>query len=118
MTGMVDPSVDVVWASVAITIDRTGEHDERPKNDAEWVNVQNHAMIVAEAANLLMVAPRARDNGDWMTLSRTLREAAAKAYEAALKHDADALLSIGGEIYDACAGCHKKYVPPGQGEAF
>ena len=113
MSGMVDPSADIVWQSVAITADRSGEQHKRPANDEEWLVVQNHAMIVAESANLLMMAPRARDDGDWMVMSRRMRDAAVKAYEAAGKRDADALLTVGGEIYDACAACHKKYLPPG-----
>lgn len=113
MSGMVDPSADVVWQSVAITLDRDGEHHKRPSNDEEWLAVQNHAMIVAESANLLMIAPRARDAGEWMTTARQLREAAAKAYQAALNRDAEAILRVGGEIYDACVACHKKYLPPG-----
>ncbi|MCC6987884.1 MAG: hypothetical protein IT181_02730 [Acidobacteria bacterium] len=113
MSGMVDPSADVVWQSVAITMDRSGEHHKRPSTDEEWVVVQNHAMIVAESANLLMIAPRARDAGAWMTASQTLRNVATKAYDAALKKDADALLTVGGELYDACVACHKTYLPPG-----
>lgn len=113
MSGMVDPSADVIWQSVAITMDRAGEHHQRPTTDDEWLVVQNHAMIVAESANLLMIAPRARDTGEWVAASRTLRAVAAKAYEAALKKDADAILTIGGELYDACVACHKKYLPPG-----
>jgi hypothetical protein len=113
MSGMVDPSADVVWQSVAITLDRDGEHHKRPSNDEEWLAVQNHAMIVAESANLLMIAPRARDTGEWMTTARQLREAAARAYQAALNRDAEAILRVGGEIYDACVACHEKYLPPG-----
>lgn len=112
MSGMVDPSADAVWQAVAITIDRTGEHHTRPTTAAEWLAVQNHAMTVAESANLLMIAPRARDAGDWIARSRALREAGARAYEAALKQDPEALLTVGGEIYDACAACHTQYLPP------
>jgi hypothetical protein len=114
MSGMVDPSADIVWQSVAVTIDRAGEHHTRPATNDEWLVVQNHAMIVAESANLLMIAPRAKDDGEWMRMSRAMREAAGKAYEASLKQDPEALLTIGGEIYDACAACHKKYLPPGE----
>lgn len=114
MSGMVDPSADVVWQSVAVTMDRTGEHHTHPTTDEDWIEVQNHAMIVAESANLLMVAPRARDTGDWMAAARMLRDVGTKAYDAALKKDANAILTLGGELYDACVACHKKYLPPGE----
>jgi hypothetical protein len=113
MAGMIDPSADVVWQSVAITIDREGEHHKRPASDEEWLTVQNHAMIVAESANLLMVAPRAKDAADWQRLSIALRDVAGRAYKLALEKDADGLLTIGGELYDACVACHKQYLPPG-----
>jgi hypothetical protein len=114
MSGLIDPSADIVWQSVSITIDRDGEHHKRPTTNEDWLTVQNHAMIVAEAANLLMIAPRAKDDGEWMQLSKRLRDVSSNAYEIALKQDADALLMVGGEIYDACAACHRKYLPPGE----
>ena len=113
MSGVVDPSADGVWASVAIDITAAGEAHKKPTTDEEWAVVRNHALMLAESGNLLMMAPRARDNGDWMAFSLKLTDAAAEALDATIKKDADKLLLVGGLIYDACASCHKKYVPGG-----
>src|SRR6476620_6433699 len=53
MQSMVDPSADVVWNSVATIVTQQGTDERRPKTDEEWNTVRHHAMIVAEATNLL-----------------------------------------------------------------
>src|SRR5438477_7343840 len=82
MAAVVDPAADVVWESVSITIDKTGEHDKSPKTDAEWTAVRNSAVTLAESGNLLMISPRAKDDDQWMKLSRALIETSFKALQA------------------------------------
>ncbi len=112
MGSIVDPSADHIWASVAINITSAGEEHKQPRTDEEWTSVRNHAITLAESGNLLMIAPRAREDDRWMKLSRELLDASSQALAAADKKDPAALLDVGGRIYDACATCHHTFMPP------
>src|SRR5687768_557075 len=57
MNSVIDPSVDVVWNSVKTVIDN-GMTDHAPAADEEWAEVRRHALIVSEAANLLLMPDR------------------------------------------------------------
>jgi hypothetical protein len=111
MQAVVDPSADVVWESVATIFTKDHVEERRPHTNQEWANVRSHAMILTESGNLLMMAPRARDGGDWMKMAQALVDKAAIALRAADAKDADGLLNVGGEIDETCENCHKKYWP-------
>lgn len=110
MNTVIDPSADVIWNSVASIITIAGIEERRPRTDEEWAAVRNAAMMVAESGNLLMMAPRARDAGEWMRGAQALIETGQAAVQAAEKKDADQVFTIGGEIYGACTNCHVKYI--------
>ena len=95
---MIDPASDVVFKGV-----------ETPVDDAAWAAVRNSAVILAESGNLLMIAGRAKDTGDWMNHSRALAEYGAAPLRAAEKKDPDALLAAGDKIVAVCMDCHEKY---------
>ena len=69
MDGVVDPSADVLWDSVAYIATTEGVEDRQPRTDEEWKSVRNGAITLIEAANLLSmpgrrVADEARVPGD------------------------------------------------------
>jgi hypothetical protein len=107
MEAIVIPSSQAVFDAVVYS---NGELVQAPRNDEDWSALRIHALGVAEAGNLLMMPPRARD-GDWTTLARALNERAIAAADAARTKDVDALLAAGGELYNVCAACHEKYIP-------
>jgi len=111
MQGVVDPSADGVWQSVAIIFTKDHVEERRPRTEQEWGEVRGHAMTLAEAGNLLMIAPRAKDGGDWMKFAQELVDAASAALRATEAKDADRLLDVGGPIDEVCERCHKKYWP-------
>ena len=111
MQGIVDPASDVVWESVATIFTKDGVEERRPRTKAQWENVRNHAMMLAEAGNLLMMPPRAKDGGQWMQRAQELVDTATVALRAAEAQNVDQLLQIGGVIDEACENCHKKYWP-------
>jgi len=84
---------------------------EAPKDDKEWEAVQNAALALAEAGNLLMIPGRAKDNAEWMKRAEALIDVSVKAKKAADEKDADSVVKIGYEIFDVCAGCHDQYMP-------
>jgi len=101
MKAMVISSSDVIFAVP----------NQAPKNDKEWAAVQNSALILAESGNLLMMAGRSKDNGEWMKDAKAMVDAGAAAFKAANSKDADKLGEIGGDILDTCEACHNKYKP-------
>jgi hypothetical protein len=109
MATVVDPAADVYWEAVGTIIDDKGITELAPQTPEEWDAVRNAAVIVAEAGNLLMMASRAKDGGEWMTESRALVDVGRKAIRAAESHDRAAVFDAGGEVYEVCTSCHVKY---------
>ena len=58
MHSIIDPAADVVWLSVWTLVDGEGVHEIRPQTDEEWAGVRRGAIILLEAANLLMMPGR------------------------------------------------------------
>lgn len=107
MDAIVIPSSQRVFDAVVYV---NGQLERSPKSDDDWFRVQMNALAVAEAGNLLMLPPRAKDDGDWLTFSRALTDSAYRAAQAAEAKDLDAVLRTGGELYNACTQCHEKYL--------
>ena len=108
MDAIVIPSSQAIFDAVVYS---NGELVASPQTDDDWFNLRIHALGVAEAGNLLMMSPRAKDGGDWMKMSADLNDRAMVVAAAAEKKDLDALLKGGSEMYNACTACHEKYVP-------
>ena len=111
MESFIEPSADVIWASVGTIVTAAGEEHIRPKTEEEWTTVRNAAVAVSEAGNLLMMEPRARDADEWMRLSKAMVDTGAEAIKAAEAKDPDAMFEAGAQIYSVCSNCHAKYDP-------
>jgi hypothetical protein len=83
----------------------------------KWEAVENSALAITEAANLLTVPGRKCSNGravpvtnpDWPKLVQGLRNAGMTAYKAAQAKDQDKILDAADVLTTACANCHDKY---------
>lgn len=120
MESVIAHAAEVYWGSVQVTVDADGAHEQKPETDEEWEFVWASALAIAESGNLLMMAPRAVDDGAWMQFSRSLVDAGVEAAAAAAAHDVDRVFAAGEQVYNACSGCHTRYVPgvePPAGEA-
>ncbi len=82
---------------------------EPPKDAKAWTAVENQALILAEAGNLLMMAPRAKDDV-WMKESRALVDAGEAAFKAAQAKNVDQLSMIADQLLEICERCHMKYL--------
>ena len=109
MEMVVDPAAEVVWESVGYIITADGEEEVLPRNDEEWAVVRNSAMILAESGNLLMIGDRAKGEGPWMIMSRSLVEAGKATLQAAEAKDVEAVFAVGERLYNACETCHVLY---------
>lgn len=101
MKAIVIPSSDVIFKIPS----------EAPKDDKEWAVVQNNALMLAESGNLLMMAGRSKDNGEWMKDSQALVAAGTAAFKAANAKDLNKLGDVSDDILAACETCHNKYKP-------
>src|ERR1700733_4275273 len=83
----------------------------------KWQAVENSALALAEASNLLTIPGRKCSNGlpvpvgnaDWPKFVQGLREAGRKAYKAAQSKDMDKILDAADTMTAACSNCHDKY---------
>ena len=101
MSAMIIPASEAVFDAAA----------DPPKDDEAWKKAEYNTLIVAEAANLLMMPGRAKDNGEWLKGARNLRDAAEAAYKAAAAKNSDNLTDISNnKLYPICEGCHKTYL--------
>ncbi len=135
MDTRVDPSADVLWDSVAFIASAKGEEDRRPRTSAEWDAVRRSALSLIEAADDLRTpgqrvssTDRAPGPGElsaaaiqhlidsspgaFARRARVLEAAANRALIAIDAKDADALMTAGGIIDEACEACHLTYWYP------
>ena len=109
MASLVDPAADVIWEASGTIITTNGTEERHPKNAKEWMKVRDNAILLAEVGNLLMISPRARDNGEWMKAATGLIESGEKPVIAAKAKDAGRMFALGGELYEKCLDCHEQY---------
>jgi len=135
MEAETDPSADVLWNAVYITMEPTGEVHHQPRTEEEWKAVRRSALTLIESTNLLVmegrhiVAPnfqvpdgeadphvlqrrldsnRAAFNG----FAQSLRGQGLKALAAIDAKDSDKLFQLGGDINEACEACHLAFWYP------
>jgi hypothetical protein len=110
MQAVVDPNADIVWDAVKTIDTKEGTEEIRPRNEEQWTAVRNAAITLAESGNLLMMVPRAKDGGEWMTMAQKMIDTSEAAIRAAEAKNADRLFTVGGDIYESCSACHQKYM--------
>ena len=82
-----------------------------------WGAIENSALAMAEATNLLNLPGRRCSNGktvpveaaDWQGWVERMRVAGQQAFKAAQSKNADTILVAADEVADACRACHLKY---------
>jgi len=111
MESVIAHAAEVYWDSVQVTVDAEGTHERKPETDEEWEFVWASALALAESGNLLMMEPRALDDGAWMQFARSLVDAGVAAAEAAQAQDVERVFAAGEQVYNVCLGCHTRYVP-------
>jgi hypothetical protein len=124
MKGILYPASNVIFAAQS-----DNPADVKPAKDpatatnplesayGKWEAVENAAMALSEAANLLILPGRKCSNGlpvplknaDWPKFVQGLREAGAATYKAAQSKNQDNILMAADTMTTACANCHDKY---------
>ena len=80
-----------------------------PVDERGWAAVRNHAIVLAESGNLLLIGDRAQDSEVWTRTSRGLAESGEIALKAAQARDVSAITEVGGQMIEACESCHEKH---------
>ena len=98
--------IDVIYptSNAIFYIERTP-----PQTEVDWEGIRTNALTLAESANLLMMAARARDNDKWMTDAKLLLDAGSAAYKAAVSKDTAAIVALNDQLTNACIQCHMDY---------
>ena len=111
MESVIAHAAEVYWESVEVVVSDAGIEENYPENDEEWEAVWAAGLTLAESGNLLMMAPRARDDDAWMTFAAALVDAGVAAAAAGEAKNPDLVFEAGAQVYDACTACHTRYIP-------
>jgi hypothetical protein len=110
MDAVITPAALTYWGAVSIIVDADGVTENVPDTEEEWEAVWAAGITLAESGNLLMMAPRAVDQEQWMLIAADLIDIGVEAAAAAEAKDAEAVLEIGERIYLVCLACHDRYI--------
>jgi cytochrome c556 len=107
MKSILLPTSDAIFAT----------QSELPKTPTEWEAVEDDAIALAEAANLLTIRGRMCSSGlpvpvdrpDFMKATNGLRDAAQVTLKALQSKDQEQIIDASGVLTDACSACHDVY---------
>ncbi len=109
MVAWIDNASHVLW-----DVEKKGF---APKNDADWVELEDHAIQLAAAGTLLQLpgngpadANWAKQEG-WKNDAKALAKAGSEAHAAAKARNLEALVMANGKLVETCEGCHKQFKP-------
>ncbi len=124
MKGILYPSSNVIFAAqdqnpadVPPAKDPSTATNPLQSAYGKWEAVENAALALSEAANLLTIPGRKCSNGlnvpmanaDWPKFVQGLREAGLKVNAAAKAKSQDKILDAADTMTTACSNCHDKY---------
>ena len=124
MRGILFPNSNVIFAAqnenpadVKPAADPSTATNPLASTYGKWEAVENSALALYEAANLLTVPGRKCANGrpvplqnsDWPKLVQGLRDAGITVYKAAQSKNQDKIVDAADVMTTACANCHDKY---------
>jgi hypothetical protein len=137
MDSEIGPSADYIWGSIGEESGPEGIIKKAPKTDDEWKEERRKAVILVEAANLIVMpgrhvakagekaadpnvelSPEAieelinKDREAFLALNKQFRDVTIEQLAAIDKRDVDGMLKAGGELDTTCENCHKKYWYP------
>ena len=141
MLSVVDPSADIVWnATRTIVTKDDGVVDIYPETDEEWAVARRGAVVLAEAANMLMIPGRRvappgvksehpglelepeqiailieERRNSWSARALVLNEYASYVIDAIDARDPERVYELGSLIEPICESCHLGFWYPGQG---
>ena len=117
------PEVSINAVMVAL-VDHAGHQlwnveveGKAPKTDADWENVQEHAVQIAAAGPAITVGGTGPSDAawvkspSWQNYAQRMSDAGVAAMDAAKSKNLDALVKANGQLVESCVGCHKEFKP-------
>ena len=137
MDSAIDPAADHIWESFTTEVSAEGIVENRPQNEEEWKEERRKAVILVEAANLLMMPGRRvakpgdksenpeieldpaeiealinKDRENFMVLTKDFQQVAIRMLKAIDDRNIQEILQTGGDLDVTCENCHRKYWYP------
>lgn len=138
MVSQVDQNADLLWDAVSSKSDATGVHVQKPETAEDWGKLENAAVGLSSAMDLLLkerpLVPKGLEVADadklgalkaraikaiidadrpaFQAHALELKGIAERMRNAARSRNANTLLELGGELDDACEACHKQFWYP------
>jgi hypothetical protein len=117
MVAWIDNASHVLW-----DVEKKGFE---PKNEADWVEIEDHAIQVAAGGTLIQLPGAGPSDAMWVAQdgwkanARLMSEAGKAALTAAKSRSLPALVEANGKLVETCEGCHKQFKPelPSEGIA-
>jgi hypothetical protein len=109
MVALVDHASHELW-----NVEKEGR---APKNDAEWREVEHHAIQLAGSGTLIALGgtgqadPGWAQSPDWKKYAQQLNDAGLAGLSAARGKNLEGLVKANGELVEACESCHKQFKP-------
>jgi cytochrome c556 len=89
----------------------------RPKSDADWLEIEDHAVQLVAAATLIQLPGTGPSDAvwarqaNWRTDAQAMGDAAMLALEAAKRKNLDELVEANGALVKSCESCHEAFKP-------
>lgn len=109
MVSMIDNSGHVLWD--------TEKQGFAPKDEADWLEVEDHAIQLAAAGTLIQLGGTGQaDMGwirqvGWKESAEQLSDAALAALAAAKSRSLESVAKANGALVESCESCHKAFKP-------
>ncbi len=138
MLSVIDPNIDPIWNSISTVSTVEGVEEIRPQTDEDWATLRNHAIVLREVSNLLVIPGRKVAHPDVSTSTHhtelqaeavealiaaqwpvfverahALQDAADLVVSAIDEKNVDKLEEAGGIIEHTCESCHSQFWYPG-----
>jgi hypothetical protein len=112
MMYVLEPVADSLWRSAGWVNDEIeGYYELYPTDDAGWHRVKDHAAMIVETGNAMMLPGRAYDSGSWTTYSQAMSTVGLRLMKAADEQNQEDLFQAGAQLYSVCTACHQAYNP-------
>lgn len=104
MNAIITPATTTIWGAYQL------------ETDAEWLEIQNAALRVIAAGDLLISGgassgeAETANEADWQSYNNQMIAAAREVIAAVVQQDEEALSGVGNDsLYPPCESCHQQY---------
>lgn len=105
-----EPAAEIIWDSAGWILTEEGETELWPTTDEGWAEVAAGAAYIVAVGDTLATPDYSGALEDWIAFSEAMQWAATDAQRAAETRDKSGLFDAGGELYQTCLACHRRYM--------